>query len=242
MDEHSLQSPFVFEVYQNALRRSTRKRVFDAKIEQLRRQLLNDTRTISLNRLGSGSSLSTQKSKRVKSIARAGITDRNQSEILVNLMEYFDSKKVLELGTSLGVNTLYLSQAQSNPEVASIEGNEEIAAIAQENFTKNTTKNIKLVASEIDDFFEANNEVFDMIYIDANHTYEATLRYFRASLKSISSQALIVLDDINWSPDMRRAWHALINEYPENLYIENDKLGIVFANRESEKNHYILSF
>lgn len=242
MDEHSLQSPFLFEVYQKALKPSLRKKVIHQGVEVLRRQLIRDKRSIQVNNFGSGSSLPTYLSKQIKSIARSGISDRKQSEIFVNLIETHNCKNLLELGTSLGLNTIYMSLAEGVEQLVTIDGNEELMQLAQDHFTEFNCTNIKPVVSDIDQYLDQTTQPFDFIYIDANHTYEATIRYFKKSMKMITSKGIIVVDDINWSPNMSSAWLTIITEYANNLYVENAKLGIVFAGKESEKSHYILRF
>ncbi|MEP2024344.1 MAG: class I SAM-dependent methyltransferase [Reichenbachiella sp.] len=242
MDQHSLQSPFLFQLYQNALNPSTRRRISQQPIEALRAQLFRDNRSISLNKLGSGSSLSVLHSKRISSIAKSGITNRSQSEVLVNLIEHSNCNEILELGTSLGVNTIYLSQADGVNRVTTVEGNKELAKIAEDNFKRLGTQNIELIESDIDHFLDQNVKLFDFIYIDANHTFAATINYFKKSLQSISDHGLIVLDDINWSLEMRNAWQEIIYKFPNHIYMENNKLGIVFVNVRLERKHYMLQF
>ncbi|MDW3210526.1 MAG: class I SAM-dependent methyltransferase [Reichenbachiella sp.] len=242
MDEHSLQSPYLFNLYQQALNPARRGRLNSAEVEALRRRLHHDERKIELNAFGSGSSMSSPRSKRIKNIARLGITSKSQSEILVNLLEYQGSKVVLELGTSLGVNTIYLSRAKGVEHVVTVDGNTDLCEIARSHFSELKLRNIEQVNSDIDTFLQELDGTFDFIYIDANHTYEATRCFFSKSLHHLSDSGIIILDDINWSPEMSKAWTEIQDEYPDHLYIENDKIGIVFANVESVKRHYILRF
>ena len=242
MDEHSLQSPFLFDFYQKALNPSLRKKVTIQSVEALRKKLCRDPRSISMNNFGSGSSLPEGYSKKIRSIAQSGISGQKQSEILVNIIETKKNIRVLELGTSLGLNTISLSHADGVGEVITIEGNTELAEIAEENFKEAGSTNIRLIVSDIDLYLDQTNQIFDFIYVDANHTYMATRRYFSCALELISDDGIIVLDDINWSSSMRNAWDELIIEHSDHLFIENDKLGIVFVNVQNENNHYFLKF
>ncbi|WP_422359003.1 O-methyltransferase [Reichenbachiella sp.] len=212
------------------------------EVEAIRHRLLSDSREIQMNRFGSGSSLSAPRSKQVKIIAQAGISNRKQSEILFNLLEYQSCKVVLELGTSLGLNTIYMSEPSCVERVVTIDGNAELCKIAKEHFSELELKNVEHINSDIDTYLLQTNQTFDFVYIDANHTYEATMRYFSMTLGHLSNSGTIVIDDINWSPEMSKAWLEIQHDYPEYLYVENDKIGIVFVNVESVKGHYILSF
>lgn len=242
MDEHSLQSPYLFNLYQQALNPTRRERISSTEVESLRRRLLRDERKIELNTFGSGSSLSSSQSKRIENIARMGISSRSQSEILVNLLKYQGSKVVLELGTSLGVNTIYLSQAKGVERVVTVDGNTDLSEIARGHFSELKLQSIEQINLDIDTFLIQLEETFDFIYVDANHTYDATRRYFSKALGHLSDSGIIILDDINWSSEMSKAWAEIQDEYPDHLYVENDKIGIVFANVESVKRHYILRF
>lgn len=242
MDDHSLQSPFVFDIYREALFPSRRKKIIDASIEKLRKKLLFETRSIGANTKGSGSSISKNNAMKLNKIARSGISSRRQSEILVNLAETLGCKTVLELGTSLGLNAMYLAKSKEISQVVTVEGNDRLALEANKHFEEAQIANIKVVASDIDDFWDMNTRKFDMVYIDANHTFEATVRYFEKSLSILSGQGVIVIDDINWSPDMSKAWTFIVSNFENNITIENSKIGIVFVHKLPKTAHYILRF
>lgn len=241
LDEHSLQSPFVYDLYCHSLRRSTRRKRCNPDVELLRKQLILESSTIQVSTMGAGSSMPATQARRVSQIAASGISSTDQSEILVNLIEQFDCQSILELGTSLGLNAINLSRAIGVDRVVTIEGNRELANKATAHFDQLDINNISLKVNDIDDYFDSNQDTFDMIYIDANHTYEATIRYFDKGLKILNNNGIIIIDDINWSREMARAWTHLTSKNTF-LTIENDKLGIIFASKSLKKNNYILRF
>lgn len=242
MDEHSLQSPFLFNLYQNALKPTCRRKVLDREIEELRRQLISDNRAIDTNHFGSGSSMIASQAKQIRRIAKSGISRRKQTEVLVNLIEISQSQNILELGTSLGINSIYMSRGSGVKQVITVDGNAELMQIAKGHFELLKAGNIKTVVSDIDNFLDQEDAVFDFIYIDANHTYDATLRYVEKALRLVFQKGVIVVDDINWSPEMAAAWSRIIKTHTNHLYIENDKLGIVFVNHPAEMSHHVLRF
>lgn len=135
-----------------------------------------------------------------------------------------------------------MSEARCTKRIVTVDGNSDLCTIAKEHFSALELKNIELINSDIDSYLNEINQTFDFVYIDANHTYEATKRYFSMTLGHLSHSGIIVIDDINWSPGMSKAWLEIQHDYPDYLYVENDKIGIVFVNVESVKGHYILSF
>ncbi len=46
----------------------------------------------------------------------------------------------------------------------------------------------------------------DLAFVDGNHRYEPTLRYFDILMRHSGRQAMLIFDDIHWSADMERAW------------------------------------
>ena len=51
-----------------------------------------------------------------------------------------------------------------------------------------------------------------MAYVDANHTYEATMRYVHYLLPRMNEKGMYGFDDIHYSEEMERAWKELKND------------------------------
>jgi len=49
----------------------------------------------------------------------------------------------------------------------------------------------------------------DLAWIDGHHEKDPTLRYFDALKPSLKPGAVVLCDDIAWSPDMDEAWRIL---------------------------------
>ena len=55
----------------------------------------------------------------------------------------------------------------------------------------------------------SQQDKIDLVYIDGNHRYEPTLRYFRQLLTRITPESVLIFDDIHWSPEMEAAWEEI---------------------------------
>ena len=55
-------------------------------------------------------------------------------------------------------------------------------------------------------------EPLDYAFIDGHHTEAATLEYMRQILPHVSDEAILVFDDIDWSPGMKKAWQQIAAE------------------------------
>ena len=77
------------------------------------------------------------------------------------------------------------------------------------------------------DFFKNQKDTFDIIFIDANHDFEAVKEDFDNSVKVLNINGIIILDDTDplydYLTDTTRCSNAyLINDYIRNNYKELD--------------------
>ena len=152
-----------------------------AAIEAVRGELLKNYQEIEVLELGSGSRVHKGSRRKVSSIAYHSLSSAKFSRFLFKTVLFFKPANILELGTSLGVNTLYLAKANPRIPVYTLEGCPQTAAIAQINFSSLQATNIELVHGNINDTLKAllaRLGIIDFVYFDANHTFEATLEYF----------------------------------------------------------------
>jgi predicted O-methyltransferase YrrM len=152
---------------------------------------------------------------------------------------------VLELGTSIGITTSYLASPSANINCFTLEGSPEIASIAIRNFKLLGIRNIKTVVGDIDatlDEVLAEMKTLDFVYFDANHKYDAVMRYFSSCLAHINPGAIFVFDDIYWSNGMEKAWNEIKNHPSVSSTIDLFQVGIVFFNPDLHKRHYKMRF
>jgi predicted O-methyltransferase YrrM len=122
-------------------------------------------------------------------------------QLLVRLSR---ARRVLELGTYVGVSTLYLAEAVGpDGMVTTVEKGEEFFAIAQRNFQRNgMSERIRALHADATEALRelaAEGEEFDLILIDAaKESYAAMLA---PALKCLPPGGLLVVDDIFMNGD-----------------------------------------
>lgn len=242
VDEHSLHSPFFFDFHSKVVKQPTA--LDNTNIETLRKALLNDGRIIQVEDLGAGSQAMKGSARRVSDIARATLSAEKFSRLYQRVIEYYLARNVIELGTSLGVNTLYLAK-NTNAKITTFEGSADISNIARSHFDALQVTNITLREGNIDKTLPAfleQHERVDLAFLDANHRYEPTMRYVSWLLPRIHSQSIIILDDIYYSEEMTRAWREL-KKHPL-VYGSADfyRCGFLFFNPSLNKQHVVLQF
>ncbi len=177
-----------------------------------------------------------------QNIALHGISSQKQSELLFKLINFLKCDIIIELGTSLGLNTLYLSFANSKSKIYSLEGSQSLVEFSQTLFAKKERTNITSIQGNFDETLPklfSTLSSFDLLYIDGNHTYEATLRYFKLALEKTTNGSVIIFDDIYWSKGMTQAWEEIKAHEQVKLSIDCFYFGMVFfRNEQKQKEHF----
>jgi predicted O-methyltransferase YrrM len=237
---HGIHSPFCYQFTQSVLCDKSQYYIFPA-IEELRSNLKNDNRQLNITDFGTGK----DKTKAISEITTKSLKSAKYGQLLFKIANYFNSRNILELGTSLGLTTSYLASSSTEIRCVTIEGCPEILGVATENFRKLNMKNIETCQGNIDlkltnvlDSFDK----LDLIFIDANHRFPQIYNYFELCMTKIHSDSIIIIDDIYWSEDMEKAW-LMIKKHPlVRTSIDLFHAGIVFFNPDLHKNHYKIRY
>jgi predicted O-methyltransferase YrrM len=205
---HGIHSPFVYEFIREVLMDLHAYPAY-TRAEQYRATLATDNTMLDVVDLGAGSVLQQRENKRkVSDIARISVKPKRYSQLFYRIAEYYHFRNIIELGTSLGVTTTYLSEAGKLENLVTLEGSDAIADYAEEWFRKANLHKIKLVRGNFDDTLEGvlqKLDTVDLAFVDGNHRKEPTLRYFNSIMSKINENSCIIFDDIHWSPELE-AW------------------------------------
>ena len=240
---HGIHSPFVFNIVTKVLNDKTVYEDYRI-IEEERTRLLNNTSVIEVEDFGAGSVKGFSKKRSIHQIASSSLKPMKYAQLLYRLVRYFDSKQVLELGTSLGVSTSYLAKANNEAQVTTMEGSKAVAEVAKTGFKELELQNIHCIVGNFDDTLPSvSNKTFDFVFIDGNHRKEPTLRYFHQLLLSVQPSTVMVFDDIHWSRDMEEAWDQIKQHPSVTLTVDLFFIGLVFFRKEQkEKEHFVIRF
>jgi len=243
-NRHDVHSPFVFALVVDVLRKRGSNREC-SDIEQLRKGLLKRDETIHVTDLGAGSQRANTPDRKVSDIARTALKPRAQAETLFRLARYFKPRTILELGTSFGITTLYLTRAARDATVHTIEGSPAIAGIAQKNFARlNATHILPHVGSFRDRLPQVLHVIdrLDMVFIDGHHAKAPTLENFELCLTKAHNDSIFIFDDIHWSPEMEQAWEAIQAHPQVTVTIDLLHMGLVFLRKEQQREHFRLRY
>jgi predicted O-methyltransferase YrrM len=242
---HGVHSPFVYRLCENIFSNKESFYVFE-ELADVRKKLLKDNTVLEINDVGAGSKSLTSNKRKISEIVAKGNSTQKQSEFYFKLINYFQCQSIIELGTSVGLNTLYLAKANPNAKVFSIEACDQLSKYATRLIEQQDVKNVQIINGNFDFYLPkllSELQQFDLLYVDGNHTYEATIRYFHEVLDYAGEKSIIIFDDIYWSAGMKKAWEYIKNEEKVTLSIDCFYFGIVFFRKEQkQQEHFNIYF
>lgn len=243
-NEHGIHSPFIFELYNSVICDTTPFYIYD-DIESIRAKLLLTDIEINIEDHGAGSRINTSSKRRIKDIAKHTLKSAKYGQLLFRLINHFKPHNILELGTSLGISTLYLATPNKDAQITTVEGCPNTAKVAQVNFDKMGMENIKLVNATFDAYlpqYLAQINSLDVVFFDGNHQKTATLDYFDQCVAKIHDKSIFIFDDIHWSVEMSEAWEVIKKHPRVRSTIDLFFVGIVFFNNDLSKEDFLLRF
>lgn len=235
------------------------ERVWFGKIEALRRRLEQSTAELTIVDYGAGSAdqnLTPQEMqqgktvrRRVADICRTAAKPRDWATLLFYLVRHVRPGACLELGSSLGISAAYQSAAlelNGHGRLVTVEGAEPVATLARRHLTElglaRGRVEVGRFQDRLDDVLRDLGRL-DFAFIDGHHDERATIAYFEKVLPACAERAVLVFDDIAWSPGMRRAWAGIAAHERVGAAIDLFKIGIgVIAPLHAPKQRFKIAF
>ena len=242
-------SPYLFEWVRMVMSDRHAYRVWN-EIEKVRTQMLRSEQVIEFVDYGSGVKQSGEQvidERKVKNIAKGSLAKAKYAQMLFRLVNWLGHQlregdkglTIVELGTSLGVTTAYLAGVDTRDKVYTYEGCEAVANIAKENWKVLGMNNIEGFIGAIDEeVLQSGLERVDVAFVDANHTYEASMMYFDVLAQKVHEKSVVVMDDIHHSDEMERVWQEICADERVTSTIDLYQMGLVFFDKHYWKRNY----
>ncbi len=241
---HGTHSPFVYKLVDEVVYDFGPKSFYES-IEAERATLKKDEQQISVTDLGAGSMLNKNKTKAVKTIARNALKPPRVAQLLARLAHHFQPRRIIELGTCLGITSAYLSKAAPGAHLDTVEGCPQTASIARRTLNRLGVDRAELHTGNFDDRLPqllSGEDPVDLFFVDGNHREDATWNYFIQALPKATESSLFIFDDIYWSEGMKRVWER-IKEHPDvTVTVDLFYIGLVFFKKDQAKEHFRIRF
>ena len=237
---HGIHSPFVYDLIDKGLRIRLDDD-FRLKRKSIYTQLASSTSTLERIDLGVGSKRFPS-TVAVKSVFKSSSSKGKTADLLFRLARHFQPKRILELGSNLGIGTIHLAAGAPNAELISVEGCPNTAEIARNTCKTMNCANVNIVTSDFSSFLSENTTHFDLIFIDGHHDGNALIAYIAQLKPFLTEESVLILDDIRWSASMHKAWEELKKDPFFHLSIDLFRCGMLAKRSHQQREHFMLRY
>ncbi len=246
VNRYQVHSPFLYTLIGEVIRVDGPV-AGDERIEALRKECLKSKEIIFKTDYGEGAKNGDGISYPVsiKRIAKTSLSSPRHARRLYRLAQFLKAKRVLEIGTSLGMTTAYLAMANPDATIITLEGCPELGRKAREHFIRLGINNIELIEGRFEDTLpKALRQLgtVDLVFIDGNHMKGAVLDYYQQCWAHSGNDTVMVLDDICSSESMEQAWELIRQRQEIRLSLDFFLTGWIFFRKESSRQHFRLRY
>lgn len=239
-------SPFVYTFYTEVIQDRTPSKAC-AFIEKHRRKLFKQKNLLETTDFGSACITSEYKTRvrTVSDVARKSSISEKYASLLYRITVFSKAENILEIGTAMGISTMYIACAAPKSHIMTMEGCAMIAQKALDGFKKHKLDNIKLIQGNFDKTLSKSLKTvnkLDLVFIDGNHKEKATVSYFNEILPKLHSGSIVVIDDIHWSKGMENAWNKISGRKEVSISIDLFRMGILIFREDIAKEHFLLKY
>jgi predicted O-methyltransferase YrrM len=213
------------------------------RIEAQRLRLLNDTTPLVDGTLGEpgiyDGNIAVQAACAVSKPPRAAF-------FLYCLARAFDSRKILELGTNVGISAAYLvaagAQGPAPRDLVTLESSryrQRIATRLHEELGLTGISYVQgLFAATLVPALEGRMQP-DLAFIDGHHQYQPTLDYLDQVAARARGCCIFVFDDIDWSDGMQRAWKEIRNDARFSVVVDLQTVGVCVLAKSGSSQRFV---
>jgi predicted O-methyltransferase YrrM len=205
-----------------------------ARIEAGRERMRRDLRPLVDGSLGPGTSH--DQTETISSACGRSKAAR-RALLLYNLAAAFRPRRILELGTNVGISSAYLRAGQgAEGSLITMEASPYRLRLARALHAEVGLDGIEYVEGLFADTLGATLEhsgSIDMAFIDGHHQYQPTLDYFEAIARKAAPTCVYVFDDVRWSDGMMQAWEELQDDNRFALTADLKWIGIGISDAEA---------
>jgi predicted O-methyltransferase YrrM len=168
----------------------------------------------------------------VGAVTRKASVPRHTAALLFHLARARRATRCLEMGTCVGVSGSYLCAAMElhgGGALRSLEGYEDRAAVARDTFARLGFDDARVHVGRFHRTLTTAlaEGPFDLAFVDGHHDGAATIAYTDEIRRASTPGAVLVLDDISWSHDIRDAWERISRGLTGSTTCDLRRFGVV---------------
>lgn len=244
---HGIHSPFVYSFIEDV--------IYDTKtypdyeiIENEISKLKQNHNVLEIVDFGASGNKQGYKTRfrKISTIAAVSGISKRHGRLLYRIAKHFKPATMLEMGTSLGISTMYQAKGYPGAVFTGIEGCASVASITRSSMNAVGCTHVNLMMAQfktaLPSYLSELTTNLDYAFVDGDHTYEGTMSYFNQLKNHISSNSILIFHDIYWSEGMKKAWEEIKQDAEVKVTVDLFYMGIVFFRSELSKQNFVIKF
>lgn len=174
--------------------------------------------------------------EQITTAGHTGEANWKYAELLFRLINRFKSKNILEIGSGLGINTLYIGGPSKEITITCIEEDEEKIKLAQSLLSHIDNKII------FDNNLENHNSKFDTIIVELGLFTLKHSELLSIIKNNIQSEGFIVVNNVKKQKQNKELWKSILNIETLTMSFDLGDIRIGFFNPFLPKLNYDVYF
>ncbi len=224
-----IHSPFVYSLITKVLREKNLYYDYN-KIEQLRDALLNDSFLL--------------KDRDTRRIVTKFKTSERHGRFLFRLVNFFHPETLLEIGTGLGVDTLYMASPHADCRCVTLEEDQSLHLLSKMLFSRNCTSNIEAMKGSWEETVkQAITTIEKLDFVCLNAGPQLPIReIYNICRTKMHDQSIFLIRNIRTSIVLFELWEELKKEKNVVTSVDMYSMGILFYNPSLTNQQYNLYY
>lgn len=174
----------------------------------------------------------------VGKVARQASVSPEHAWTLWQLTRSSGARRVLEMGTCVGVSGSFLAAAAGDGPnggtLRTLEGHEDRAVVARDTFRRLGLTDAEVTVGTFRRTLPGALAAgpFDLVFVDGHHDGDATLEYVDRIRAASRPGTVLVLDDITWSESMAAAWDEVRRRLGGSASADLGRVGVLVLGAE----------
>lgn len=149
--------------------------------------------------------------------------------LVMHMVRQVKPSVVVEVGTAFGISGMYfLAATYPGAVLITFEPNGVWRDLAISNLLSVSDQFESVLGTFEDNISHLNGRRIDFAFLDAIHTRDHVMTQYELVLNHASAECVVLVDDINFSEDMRRCWEELLQRPEVVSAIDcDDRLGVL---------------
>ena len=166
-------------------------------------------------------------------------------EFIFRLANYAHPQTILEIGTSVGASSVYLSCSRKNARFITVDKNSPANTLAASLF-KNYSGNIDFRFGDVSALVSgaiSELDSLDFLFLHAgDYPLNAVQSMFEECISKSNAGSVFLIQDIHKSSALKNWWKEIQLDERVGITFDLYDFGIIFFDRKKIKQHYVVNF